>query len=202
MNNYDYHGTEDYCYPGTNILVNKLNIRDDEQLSIAERKITRLKLMEFFVLPVPKIFDFVLYCNIHKRIFKDIYTWAGQVRKGEFLSKGVSLFCRGSLVKSNADKIFGNLSNEKYLCNLNKREFISKMAYFMGEINALHPFREGNGRTLREFFRQLSLNAGYTLDFSKTDKNKLLIADINALNGDYNDLIKILDKTIIKGDLI
>ena len=59
----------------------------------------------------------------------------------------------------------------------------------MGEINALHPFREGNGRTLREFFRQLSLNAGYILDFGKTNKEQLLIADINALNGHYCELI-------------
>jgi cell filamentation protein len=66
----------------------------------------------------------------------------------------------------------------------------------MGEINALHPFREGNGRTLREFFRQLSFNAGYLLDFSKTDKDKLLIADINALNGNYCDLMDILENAI------
>ena len=196
MNNYNYQGAENYCYPGTNVLVNKLNIYSDEQLTIAERKITRLKLIEFFILPVPKIFDFALYCDIHRSIFEDIYSWAGQIRKGEFLLKGISIFCRGSLLLSNADKIFGNLAYKKYLCNLDKSDFIYKMAYYMGEINALHPFREGNGRTLREFFRQLSLNAGYMLDFSKTNKDKLLIADINALNGNYNDLIKILDKAI------
>ena len=71
------------------------------------------------------------------------------------------------------------------------------MAYYMGEINALHPFREGNGRTLREYFRQLSLNANFILDFSKTEKDKLLMADIEAFNGLYTRLIKILDGAII-----
>ena len=71
------------------------------------------------------------------------------------------------------------------------------MAYYMGEINALHPFREGNGRTAREFFRQLSLNAKYKLDFSKMEKEELLTADIEAFNGKYNKLIKILEKVIV-----
>jgi cell filamentation protein len=66
----------------------------------------------------------------------------------------------------------------------------------MGEVNALHPFREGNGRTCREFFRQLSLNASYMLDFSKTMKEELLEADIEAFNGQYKKLTKILDKAI------
>ena len=196
MNNYDYRGTEDYYYPGTKILINKLNIKNDEQLSVTERKITRIKLYNLYTLPIPKSFDFSLYCNIHKNIFEDIYSWAGKTRRGEFFSKGVSIFCRGSLIQSNANKIFGKLEKEKYLYGLNKEDFISKTAYFMGELNALHPFREGNGRTLREYFRQLSFNAGYILDFSKTDKNKLLIADINALNGKYDSLEKILNKAV------
>ena len=65
------------------------------------------------------------------------------------------------------------------------------MSFYMSEINALPPFRDGNGRTLREYFRQLSLIADYILDFSKTEKDKLLNADIEAFNGKYNSLIEI-----------
>ena len=198
MNNYSYNGSENYCYPNTDVLINKLNIRNDEELSIAERDITTFRLAKLFEAPISNKFDFSLLCDIHKSIFQDIYDWAGEIRRGEFLLKGVSIFCRGSLIKYNADIIFENLANEKYLCNLNKKLFISRMAYYMGEINALHPFREGNGRTLREFFRQLSLNAGFLLDFRKIDKEQLLIADINALNGNYGDLINILGKAIKK----
>jgi cell filamentation protein len=144
------------------------------------------------------VFDFTLLCSIHKNIFEDIYSWAGQIRHGGFFSKGVSIFCHGTLIESNANNIFNNLAKEKYLCNLDKKSLILRMAYYMGEINALHPFREGNGRTLREFFRQLSLNAGYILDFSKIDKNELLVADIKALNGKYDTIIKLLGKAIYK----
>jgi cell filamentation protein len=85
---------------------------------------------------------------------------------------------------------------ENNLCRLKKAQFIERMAYYMGEINALHPFREGNGRTAREFFRQLSLNANYVLDFGKVNKDELLTADIEAFDGKYEKLIKILDKAI------
>jgi len=195
---YSYQGDENYCYPGTDILINKLNIKDDEQLSKAERDITRLKLLKLYELPIPGKFDFSLLCNIHKSIFEDIYHWAGQTRKGDFFSKGGSIFCRGSLIQINADKMFSNLADEKYLCNLEKQVFISRMAYYMGEVNALHPFREGNGRTLREFFRQLAFNAGYLLDFNRIKTEDLLIADINAFNGVYDELISILNNVINK----
>jgi cell filamentation protein len=194
---YTYEGSESYCYPGTNILRNKLGIRDDNVLTIAEREITSLKLLKIYNMAEINEFNFETLCKIHKIIFEDIYEWAGQIRRGDFLSKGNSIFCKGQYIVKNARIIFDNIINENNLCGLNKSKFIERIAYYMGEINALHPFREGNGRTAREYFRQLSLNAKYTLDFSKTEKEKLLTADIEAFNGKYDKLINILEKIII-----
>jgi cell filamentation protein len=194
---YTYEGSESYCYPKTNVLKNKLGIKNDNALTIAEREITSLKLLKLFNMPIINEFNFETLCKIHKFIFEDIYEWAGQIRRGNFLSKGNSIFCRGSYIAENAKIIFENIIKENNLLGLNKSEFIKRMAYYMGEINALHPFREGNGRTAREFFRQLSLNAKYTLDFSKTEKEELLTADIEAFNGKYDKLINILEKIII-----
>jgi cell filamentation protein len=195
--NYIYDGSENYCYPGTDVLKNKLDIMDDDALTIAEREITSLKLLKLYNIPVVKEYNFETLCKIHKIIFEDIYEWSGQIRRGDFLSKGNSIFCRGRYVGESAKTIFENISNENNLCGLNKSKFVERMAYYMGEINALHPFREGNGRTAREFFRQLSLNANYTLDFSKTEKEKLLTADIEAFNVKYEKLIRILEKAIV-----
>jgi len=194
---YTYEGSESYCYPGTNVLKNKLGIRDDNTLTVAEREITSLKLLKLYNMPIVNEFSLGTLCEIHKIIFEDIYDWAGQIRRGDFLSKGNSIFCRGPYIVENAKTIFENIKSEKYLVGINKQKLIKRMAYYMGEINALHPFREGNGRTAREFFRQLSLNAKYKLDFSKMEKEKLLIADIEAFNGKYSKLIKILEKVII-----
>ena len=80
--------------------------------------------------------------------------------------------------------------------DLSISDFVSKMAFYMGEINALHPFREGNGRVQREYFRELAIGAGYILDFSETPSQDLLRADIAAFHGDYSPLEEILDKAI------
>jgi cell filamentation protein len=193
---YSYEGSEGYCYPGTDILVNRLHIKNDAELTIAEREITSLKLLMLYKKPVLDRISFENLCKIHKVIFEDIYDWAGQIRRGDFFSKGNSIFCRGQFILENADKIIKNLNEENDLKGLIKNDFITRTAYYMGEVNALHPFREGNGRTCREFFRELSHNAGYVLDYSKTDKESLLTADIEAFNGEYENLIKILDKAI------
>jgi cell filamentation protein len=94
---YTYEGSESYCYPGTNILRNKLGIRDDNVLTIAEREITSLKLLKIYNMAEMNEFSFETLCKIHKIIFEDIYEWAGQIRRGDFLSKGNSIFCRGAI---------------------------------------------------------------------------------------------------------
>jgi len=193
---YTYSGSEGYCYPGTDILKNKLNIKDDRALTIAEREITSLKMLMLYNKPIASSFNFGTLCAIHKTIFEDIYEWAGNIRRGDFFSKGSSIFCRGQYIIESADIIMENLLKEGFLRNLDKISFIEKTAYYMGEVNALHPFRDGNGRTAREFFRQLSLNASYILDFSGTEKEELLTADIEAFYGRYDRLIKILEKAI------
>jgi cell filamentation protein len=165
--NYTYEGSENYCFYGTDVLKNKLGIRDDNDLIIAEKEITSLKILMLYNMPIAKEFDLNSLCKIHKIIFDDIYEWAGQIRKGEFLLKGSSIFCRGQYIIESANKIFNNILEENNLYGLRKSDFVKRMAHYMGEVNALHPFREGNGRASREFFRQLSLNAGYTLDFSE-----------------------------------
>jgi cell filamentation protein len=195
--NYTYEGSENYCYPGTDVLKNKLGIKDSNILTIAEREITSLKLLKLYKAPTFEEFNFETLCKIHKIIFEDIYEWAGQIRRGDFLLKGNSVFCRGPYVLENAKIIFENISTENNLVGLSKSKFVERTAYFMGEINALHPFREGNGRTAREFFRQLSVNANCTLDFSKTEKEKLLTADIEAFNGKYEKLMQILEKILV-----
>ena len=193
---YSYEYPDDYCYHGTDVLKNKLGIKNDDALVIAEREITSLKILKLYNMPIIEPLDFDTLCKIHKTIFEDIYEWAGQMRRGDFLTKGSSIFCRGIYLIENVQIIFGILFKENNLCGLNKITFIKRLAYFMGEINALHPFREGNGRTAREFFRQLSLNANYVLDFSNVKKEELLTADIEAFNGQYEKLIKILEKAI------
>jgi len=196
---YNYQKHNDfYCYPGTTVLINKFDIRDKEALNTAERQITALKIAKLEESPAKGSFDLKHIKNIHKFIFGDIYDWAGQIRRGDFLIKGDSIFCRAMFIESMAADIHTKLKADNFLRGLEKSDFISKLAYYMGEINALHPFREGNGRTQRLYFKQLCSKAGYDLEFSKTQKETLVKADIAAFNRDYSLLTKILDDMVCK----
>ena len=91
---------------------------------------------------------------------------------------------------------YEKLKSENFLIGLDKTIFCERLAYFMGELNALHPFREGNGRTSRLYFKQLAKNAGRALTFSNVTIDELLNADISAFNCDYEPLIKVLNKVV------
>ena len=189
---YTYQGDEYYCFSGTNVLRNKQGIMEKEALNVAEREITSIKIAMLLENPIRGSFGFTHLCNIHKFIFYDIYDWAGRLRQGEFLMKGNSIFCRGQYIKSSADRIFEQLKKENKLRKLKKESFIERLSFYMGEVNALHPFREGNGRASREFFRELAYMAGYNCDFRVLNKDEHLEADISAFNKNYKLLIKLL----------
>jgi cell filamentation protein len=198
---YNYQKHDDfYCYPESDILINKFDIRDKEALNTVERQITSLKIAQLEANPVEGDFDLKHIKSIHKFIFGDIYAWAGQVRKGDFLIKGDSIFCRSMYIENMAAEIHSNLKKDNFLHGLEKAEFINKLAYYMGEINALHPFREGNGRTQRLYFKQLCVKVGYDLEFHKAPKDTLIPADISAFNQEYSLLIEILDNIVSKND--
>jgi len=190
--------SDTYCYPNSRVLINNFNIREQEALSIAERQITALKIAELERQPLKGSFNLNHIQEIHGFIFSDIYNWAGQIRGGDFLIKNTSIFCRAGHIESYASEIHKKLEQDNYLRGLSMPDFLVKLAYFMGEMNALHPFREGNGRTARLYFKQLCINAGYDLQFHKTSKEALLHADIQAFNREYEPLIQVLNDIVVQ----
>ena len=172
-----------YCYPNSRILRNKFDIRDLDELHDAERTLAKYRARELFEEPIAGGFDFRHLQDIHKYFFQDIYDWAGEVRTVD-IAKG-DLFCRCFAIESEAERIFGELKSEKYLNGLNVAEFGKRLAYYFAEINALHPFREGNGRTQREFIRQLAYQSNYYLSFVGASKERMIEASRAGLRTDY-----------------
>ena len=179
---YNINSLTDNCYKGTTCLINKFGIRDEKQLEIIESHITFAKISMLQQTPIEGNFDFIHYKAIHKFIFEDIYDWAGTVRKVDLYKKGTS-FARAEDIEKLAVACFERLKNQNYFQNLNLDSFIESITDFYCVTNILHPFREGNGRTQRVFLNQLALNAGYQIDFSNGDNDKLIIATIHAANG-------------------
>lgn len=184
-----------YCYPDTDVLKNKPGIKDHDQLLKAEIKATLLRMTELQCRPIKGSFDFAHLKQIHAYIFQDLYSWAGQVRTVN-IGKG-NLFCLTQNIDSFADSIFASFAKDCAAAKADPDAFVHALAEHYGDLNALHPFREGNGRTQREFTRELCLACGYDFDLSGTNHSQMLYASKLSFDlGDNSGLESIFRKAV------
>ncbi|MGD9676733.1 MAG: Fic/DOC family protein [Vulcanibacillus sp.] len=167
-----------YCYPGSNVLINNLNIKNYNLLKEVERKITSVRLAELKIDPIQNELDISYLKEIHKRLFQDIYTWAGEFRTVR-ISKGF-MFAYPENIETESGQLISKLKKEDYLRDLPKESLAERLSYYKTELNVLHHFREGNGRTLREFIQVLAKRNNYILLFKELDKDKYMRAMIQS----------------------
>ena len=169
-----------YCYKGTDVLVNKLEIKDMDLLKEYERQIVAIKLLELEKQPINNSFDIKRFSDIHRFLFEDIYEFAGCFRN-EDIAKDNFKFARWEYIEDELTRLLEKLKNENYLKDLDKETLANRLAYYAAELNVLHPFREGNGRTIREFIRQLAKYNGYYLNFNMVSTEEMLLASIKSV---------------------
>ena len=189
MSRYDADDT--YCYPGTDVLRNKAEITNAEDLDAYEGELSTLRSIEILENPVAGQFDFAHLKRIHLALFQDVYDWAGKIRTVD-ISRGNSRFANVRFIESAANDIFNNLARENWLKGLDADALSKRLAHYLSEINALHPFREGNGRVQRIFISQLSQSAGYQLDYSNLEQEQIYQAMELAFNGDESPLANLI----------
>lgn len=188
-----------YCYKGTDVLINKAGIKTKKALEKLEKDIVTYRLYELMQNKITGEFDKKHFINIHKKLFGDIYDFAGEYRN-ENIAKGSFLFSNFEFIDYSLDEIFKDLKEDidsGVFENNNIDEIAKKLAYYYAEFNVVHPFREGNGRTTREFLRQLALKYGYILDFTKIPANEILVASIKSIT-DITGLTEVYKKGLKK----
>jgi cell filamentation protein len=183
-----------YTDPVTGVLRNKLGLSTATELEAAEREITHAALILLRESPVRPSYDLPHLRAIHQRIFGDVFEWAGQVRTVA-IAKG-SLFCLPQFIEPSAAEIFRALHREKLLQGLDRAAFISRLTHYLGEVNAIHPFREGNGRTQRAFFEQLARDAEFTLSWQRLDAARNIEASAAIMRGDAEPMRKMLEELV------
>ena len=185
-----------YCYKDSDVLVNKLDIRDNKKLEEIERKIVLAKLYELRQNHQIGNFDMNHFVGIHKFLFEDIYPFAGLFRNENIAKRNFS-FAEWEYIEDELRKLLNQLKEENYLQNLDKDMFVKRLSYYMAELNVLHPFREGNGRTIREFIRQLAYKNGYVLNLKHMKPKEMLNASIRSVV-DTTDLESIISECLEK----
>jgi cell filamentation protein len=183
-----------YADPVTGVLRNRLGLRTTGELETAEREITHAALIFLKESPAAPSYNLGYLCAIHRMIFADIYDWAGQLRTVA-IAKG-SWFCLPQYIESSAAEIFRALHGEGLLRGLPRDAFTERLTHYLGEVNAVHPFREGNGRAQRAFFEQLASDAGYILDWQNLDADRNIAASAAIMRGDPAPMRKMLDELV------
>ena len=176
----------------TGTLKNLLGLKTTEELEAAEADITAAAIASVSDEPALGNFDLEHLRNIHWELFKAIYDWAGEIRTVE-ISKGSTRFANADAIETAATALFEDLHNEKLLVGLARDQYVRRLAYYYSEVNVLHPFREGNGRTERAFFSQLAATAGYRIAWRQIDADENIRVCTLAYEGDEEPLARMLD---------
>lgn len=183
-----------YVIPGTRVLRNKLGISDADELDKAERLLVVQRTIEG---PPTGDFDLAHLRSIHRHLFQDVYEWAGEVRTLE-INKGGDQFQFSRFIQAGMEDVHRRLVNANFLVGLSADEFSAQAGEIIGDINYVHPFREGNGRAQLEYLRQLGKHAGHELDPDRLDPSTWRNASRKAHNGDYAALAQAIRTQAMK----
>ena len=188
-----YEAIDDpYCYKGTGVLRNRLGIRDQSALDDFEAEATAQRFAE--PLPYGRL-TVTHYRAIHRHLFGDVYPWAGQFRSFRIARAG-SMFCYPEHIAGEMKRVFADLKRKDWLQGAGPSEFAKEAAHFLAELNAIHPFRDGNGRTQLTFVTLLAFTEGYRIEFDEIEPEPFLAAMIESFHGREEPITRILAKLI------
>jgi len=189
-----------YLDQNSGCLRNLLNINDQKKLDNLEASLVTIRSWELERISFDKTFDLHHLKAIHKHLFQGIYEWAGQVREVN-LAKGETHFLPHSLIEQGAKSTFTKLKQENCLKGLDPNDFSKEAGYYLGEINHIHPFREGNGRTQREFTNHLAHHNGYHIGWKNMTQKQMIEASIEADKGNPKPLAALIRENLVDRDL-
>lgn len=189
MSRYDIADT--YCYDNSSVLKNKLGLQDQDKLDTFEADITALRIIELDNKAIQGQFDLEHLKKIHFHVFQDLYDWAGEIRTVD-IWKDESHFANIRMIDSAANKVFTDLAKENFFQDKDKGFVATRLAHYLSELNVLHPFRDGNGRTQRIFISQLAQRTGYQLNYADLDKRVIYTAMEKAFFGDEAPLAELI----------
>ncbi len=195
-----YDTTEDpYVDKKTGILRNKVGAKTQFQLAKAEAEITYITILTLTNgSRVDKlVFNADLLCDIHNEIFRDIYNWAGKIRTHD-ISKDWSYFAHATYIQQSLNELLDTIESDARFNSDDVEIFTTAITHYYAELNAIHPFREGNGRAIRTYLRLLALKYGYDIEWSRMSFDENIIASQEALHTDNTYMHGMIKTLIVK----
>ncbi len=185
-------GDDRYLYPGSQVLRNRFDISDANRLEFVEREFVVQRTKS----GVPNgRFDLQHLQAIHRHLFQDVYDWAGEIRTVE-LAKGGSRFQFRRFIGTGMADVHRRLRQSGFLRGLNRARFADAAGVIMGDVNHVHPFREGNGRTQLLYLEQLAEQAGHPLDLTRLNPPTWVAASRAANTGNYAPMAEAIGQAL------
>jgi len=181
-----------YVYPDSDVLRNLPGIRDQTALDKFERVAVALRVEQG--VPTGR-FDLNHLKAIHHHLFQDVYPWAGEIRSVR-MSKGDSAFLPARFIETGMRDVHARVQSRNHLRELDRQTFVKEVATIIGDLNHIHPFREGNGRTQMHYLLQLANQAGHPLDVRRIQPDRWINASVTANRGDYSGMAQVLHKSV------
>ena len=178
-----------------NVLKNKFGIKDRDQLRMVERVHVVQRIEEG---PPKGNFDLAHLKVIRKHLFQDVYEWAGQTRTVE-MTKGEDHFQPVAYIETGMADIHRRLEQRRFLEGLKGEDFAREAAKIIGDINYVHPFREGNGRTQLQYLKQLAERAGHDIDLARLQPDQWLDASRAAHMTNYEPMRQAIAGALLDG---
>lgn len=192
--NYFSPEQDPYLNPDTRILENIPGLETQDELDRFEEILFQANFTEATAYAQNiAYFNLDAWQTIHRICFSDIYKWAGELRTVR-ISKGNTVFAYPEHIENQSNKIFADLNNILKSGQMP----LEKAAELFAEINVLHPFREGNGRTQRILYSEILRRLGYLVDYNLTSQDEMIDAMIHGYNANYEPIQKLLHKVAIK----
>ena len=185
-----------YVYPGTNVLRNHFGLHDATELQRRESEASTIAGAQLARDRLPGNYDLGHLRAFHARLFGEVYPWAGDIRTVTIAT--TDMFALPKHIEAYLSAVLAELPRENYLRGLDREPFVDRLVHYLAEINAAHPFREGNGRAQRAFISQLAREADYALEWSRVDPERNIAASIASMHGD-NALLRAIFQDITHG---
>jgi len=207
-----------YVYRGTSCHINKFGILNPAALEKVIRCATGLRSELLRAHPIGGDFDLKHLCALHRFLFQDVYEWAGEIRsidfqRNESLSTSAAeaikaieqlpadlppprQFTKAAEIESESKMLFDELRRDLFLRDLNRDHFVVRGADYLTRLFLIHPFRDGNGRSIRTFFRLLAARAGWDLDLDSIPQVRRHLSAWRAHCGDVADFIEVFSLSV------
>ncbi|WP_158844449.1 Fic/DOC family protein [Saccharothrix deserti] len=183
-----------YLDPVSGVLRNTLGLTDQQECDYAEARLSTMRVEQLALAPLPGLYDLAHLQAFHRRIFGDFYPWAGEVRRVNIARSAT--FAAWRQIEPYAHWLFDELKKERYLRDLERDPFLDRFTHYFAEVNAIHPFREGNGRTQRAFFRQLAREAGWRVAVHSLDRTAFVEACRESMSSSNESLRDLFDAVL------